>query len=151
MLGDPPLVPRASKPLPAARPAPSASAADLFAAAGEARRARRLEDATRLYRALQTDFPRTPEAEISRLSLGDLYLAHGSPADALAQFDAYLEGGAAPELGEEALLGKAHALDRLGRPADERAVWQGLIARYPQSEYRWRARQRLAELARERP
>ena len=117
--------------------------------ANEARRARHNDEAVRLYRGLQARFPSSREAVLSRLSLGNLLLSRGAFADALEQFRAYARAsGDGAELAEEALLGEARALEALGRPADERAVWLALQARFPKSEYSWRARQRLRELDR---
>ena len=134
---------------PAARSAPTLAldetAEALFRAANEARRARDLDAAAQAYRTLQARFPASKEAILSYLSLGDLALGRRQFAEALAQFDAYLGRGAA-ELGEEALLGKAKALAGLGRTAEERETWRALESRYPSSDYRWRARQRLEEL-----
>jgi TolA-binding protein len=138
------------RPTATAEPAVHAPAPDpeqLLRDANEARRARRIDDAVRAYRALQTTHPSSKEAVLSHLSLGNLELERGAFAGALAQFDAYLRGGGA-EMGEEALLGKARALAGLGRADEERAVWRDLQARYPRSEYLWRARQRLEELDR---
>jgi len=121
----------------------------LLREANEARRARRPEEAARGYRALQARFPSSREAVLSHLSLGNLQLSRGAFAEALAQFQAYLRlRGEGAELAEEALLGEARALAALGRPDDERAVWQTLVARFPRSEYAWRARERLRELQR---
>lgn len=140
----PPPAVRATAPPPmVAAPAPE----QLLRDANEARRARRTDDAVRAYRALQSAFPSSKEAVLSHLSLGNLELERGAFVDALAQFDAYLSSGGA-ELGEEALLGKAGALAALGRADEERAAWQTLQARYPRSEYLWRARQRLEALDR---
>lgn len=130
-----------------AAPTPAPDPERLFRDANEARRARRIDDAVRAYRALQSTSPSSKEAVLSHLSLGNLELERGAFASALRQFDAYLGGGGA-ELGEEALLGKARALVGLGRADDERAVWRELQSRYPRSEYLWRARQRLEELDR---
>jgi TolA-binding protein len=122
----------------------------LFRDANEARRAQRYAEAERRYRELQAAFPASAEASLSHLSLGDLRLQHGAPEEALTQFDAYLTGSDAA-LAEEAMVGKARALARLGQGAAERAVWQALLARFPSSDYRWRAQQRLDELARGAP
>jgi TolA-binding protein len=139
--------PRVSEPPRAPEPIamPAETAATLFGAANEARRGRHLDAAARTYDVLQTRFPTSREAILSHLSLGTLALGRGDFASALAQFDAYLAAGVA-DLDEEALLGKARALAGLGRDAEERAAWRALEARYPTSEYRWRARQRLGEL-----
>jgi outer membrane protein assembly factor BamD (BamD/ComL family) len=131
-------------PVAAAEPA-APTASELFRVANDARHARRDDEAIRLYRDLQSAYPTSPEARLSFLSVGDLNLARGASHEALAAFNAYLATDA-PELWEEATLGKAQALARLHRSEDERTVWQALLARNPSSEYRWRARQRLDEL-----
>ena len=123
-------------------PVPGLDARQLFVAAGQARRARNFAEAEGLYRALQAHFPRSPEATLSFLSLGDLLLSRGATAQALAQFDAYLASGDAM-MAEEALVGRARTLARLGRTEEERAAWRALLSRFPQSDYRWRAQQRL--------
>lgn len=129
------------------RPTTPVTPETLLRDANEARRARHLDAAARLYRGLQVRFPSSREAILSRLSLGNVLLSQGAFAEALEQFRAY---GRAPgdlaELGEEALLGQARALAALGRRDDERAVWHTLQSRFPTSEYAWRARQRLREL-----
>jgi TolA-binding protein len=132
-------------PIVTAPPASIDTPESLLRAANDARRARRFDEASRGYEALQARFPTSREAIVSHLSLGNVALERGAFEAALAAFDAYLAAGAA-ELGEEALLGKARALAGLGRAADERAAWRALEAQYPMSEYRWRARTRLREL-----
>jgi TolA-binding protein len=126
----------------AKRPVPDLDARQLFVAAGQARRARNFAEAEGLYRVLQAHFPGSPEATLSFLSLGDLLLSQGAIAQALAQFDAYLASGDAM-MAEEALVGRARTLARLGRTEEERAAWRALLSRFPQSDYRWRAQQRL--------
>jgi TolA-binding protein len=126
---------------------PARSAAALFLAANEARRTRAFDDAGRLYQELQRRFPGSPEAALSFLSLGDLFLSRGHVAAALGQFEGYLASGDSA-LAEEALVGRARALARLGRTVEEQVAWQTLLARYPHSDYRWRAQQRLDDLHR---
>jgi outer membrane protein assembly factor BamD (BamD/ComL family) len=106
---------------------------------------RRFAEATRLYRALQASFPASEEARLAWLSLADLYLSRGRALEALTEFDGYLASGDAV-LEEEALVGRARALARLGARAKERATWKELLAKHPRSAYAWRARQRLQEL-----
>lgn len=141
-----PVPPPAARPRVAALPAgprvPDLDAHQLFVAAGQARRARAFAEAAGLYRALQAHFPGSAEATLSFLSLGDLLLSQGALAQALAQFDAYLASGDTM-MAEEALVGRARTLARLGRTEGERAAWRALLARFPQSDYRWRAQQRL--------
>lgn len=126
-------------------PSTATSAAELFRDANRARRARRVPDAVRLYLTLQATFPGSAEARLSFLSLGDLYFSRHEYLAALGQFDGYAGSGESVLI-EEALVGRARALAALGRARDERAAWQTLLARCPQSDYRWRAQQRLAEL-----
>jgi hypothetical protein len=59
---------------------------------------------------------------------------------ALVQFDAYLAQQRHNALMEEALFGRASALHRLGRTAEERATWGELLERFPGSIYADRAR-----------
>jgi len=121
------------------------AAAELFRQANQERRAGRFDRAIASYRTLQRAQPRTQEATLSYLSMGELYLERDQPEAALAAYDGYLNTGDVA-LAEEALVGKASALERLGRVAAERAVWVTLLARHPQSDYRWRAQQRLDQL-----
>ncbi|HZO11640.1 MAG TPA: tetratricopeptide repeat protein [Polyangiaceae bacterium] len=125
--------------------APDVSAAELFHRANAARRAGNAAEAARLYRLLQQRFPGSREAGASRLALARLLLDRlGDAAGALALFDQALASGGV--LAEEALLGRAMALGRLGRTADERAAWETFLARYPNSVNAERARRRLDEL-----
>jgi hypothetical protein len=68
----------------------------------------------------------------------------GNPAGALQQFNGYLGGGGV--MSEEAAAGRALALQRLGRTAEERQAWQELLKRYPDSINAERARKRLEQL-----
>jgi TolA-binding protein len=149
-------------PAPSAEPAPSASpsaasssrpgeadtgldAAGLFAAGNKARRSGAYGNALRLYGELQRRFPGSREAHTSQLALGWLMLNQlGNASGALAQFNGYLAGGGV--MSEEALAGRALALQRLGRSAEERKAWQDLITRYPDSINAERARKRLGAL-----
>ena len=99
---------------------PLASA--LFTEATEARRNGRIEAATEAFRRLQAEFPLTPEATVSLVSLAELLAKGDAPAAALPLFDAYLASSPAGPLYPEALVGKARVLDRLGRPDQARAV-----------------------------
>ena len=131
---------QAPPPVLAARTRPDA--ATLFQEANRARGERRFDRAIALYKTLQDGQPATREATLSFLSMGDLYLERGQVKAALAAYDAYLKTGDAT-VAEEALVGKARALHAQGHTSAEQAVWKLLLARYPQSDYRWRAQQRL--------
>ncbi len=125
-------------------PAP-ASATDMYRAANDARRAGRTGEAIRGYKDLQRRFPDSAEAKASRVSLGGLLLRGGSAGDALAQFDAYLDGGGGP-MAAEALFGRGRALQALGRSAEETENLERLLKRYPNSAYATHAKRRLDEL-----
>jgi TolA-binding protein len=128
----------------------SANAADLFAAASRARAAGDLSRAITLYRELQAAFPSSAETKLSWFSLAQVYLKTDQPARAVAQYDAYFASGDAT-LVEEAIVGKARALSHLGRREEERALWQSLLREHADSEYRWRAEQRLEQLGEAAP
>jgi len=132
---------------PSARAPRRQSAADLFGAANEARRERTTGEAVRLYRELERLHPNAPETPVARLSLGRLLLDRaGDPRGALRQFDAYLADRGHHSLREEAMVGRALALGRLGRARDERAAWQALLQAFPASANAERARTRVHEL-----
>ena len=132
-----------------ARPALSLAgeptAAALFEQASAARRAGAYGRASALFTQLQEKFPRSPEAHLAEISLGKLLLASGRPERALAHFRRYLESGGGP-LGEEALVGSAESLLRLGRTADERRAWQELLEKYPTSVHAARASSRVRQI-----
>jgi tetratricopeptide (TPR) repeat protein len=141
--------PRPSPPLPRAATArPAVTAAELFEQAGKLRREGRADAAIAVYRRLQDTYPAAREAQLSFALAGRLLLKQGRPGDALAQFDRHPRLGG--DVGEEALAGRAAALDQLHRTADAIAAWTSLLERYPGSVYAARARARLAELAEHR-
>lgn len=127
-------------------PAPPAprSAAELFGRANELRRAGKDSDAVQTYLELQSSFPASREALLSHAIAGHLLLEQGRPESALAQFDSYLKRGAA--VTEDALAGRAAALQRLGRGDEERTTWETLLRRFPRSVHATRARARVAQL-----
>jgi TolA-binding protein len=135
-----------------AAPAPlrQATAASLFRDAGAARRAGDLARARALYTELESRFPGSSEARVSRVSLGKLLLSAGHAREAETAFAQYLRSGAS-DLREEALVGRADALRALGRSADERRARLDLIRRYPASVYANRTRERIAELDADAP
>jgi TolA-binding protein len=118
------------------------SAASVFEAATEARRHGSYARAIDLQRELLSRYPRSREAHVARETLGRLLLDRGDPAGALASFDAYIADGSG-ELGEEAMVGRATALDRLGRTTQAADAWRVLLAAYPETPYAAHARSRL--------
>jgi len=83
---------------------------------------------------------------VALVSSGQLLLDGGDFSGALAAFRAYRVRAPAGPLVEEALDGAARALDGLGRPSEERAVWREMVARFPGSAYLPRATRRLRVL-----
>jgi TolA-binding protein len=120
------------------------TAAELFANATRARRDKKDDEAIRLYRELQRRYPESREAKASRVVLGQLLLDRTDPNQALGEFDKYLDGEKKGTVTEEALVGRAVALQKLGKTADERAAWKQLLAKFPNSVHAPRAKARLA-------
>jgi hypothetical protein len=121
------------------------TAASIFADANRARRRGDSAAASILYRRLQAEFPRSPEAELSQVTLSMLLLDRGDAAGALTGFDAYLSR---PRRGleAEALVGRARALRALGSAEAEGAAWREVLRRYPSSVYAKQATERLSVL-----
>lgn len=129
----------------AMRPAPRPSemgAAELLSTEGDARRQGDYERVVSLHRQLLSRYPGSREAQVSRATVGRLLLDRGNPADALTSFDSYLGGGAG-SLEEEALVGRATALERLGRRDEAARAWGDVLAAFPEGPYAAHARTRL--------
>jgi Tetratricopeptide repeat len=128
---------------PTASEAAAESASSLFQRANAARH--RADDAAAeaLYRELLERYPGTREAITSRVIAGRMMLARGEAAKGLALFDAYLAESPMGTLSEQALVGRAHCLRRLGQRSDERAAWRALLAAFPQSANRAEALEAL--------
>ena len=140
------LAPPEAAPKPAALE--SGSASELFSRANQARRDGKVKEAMRLYRALQERHSGSGEELVSRVALGRLLLDRlGDSRGALVQFNSYLASPGSGALREEAMVGRALALGRIGRVSEERAAWRALLDAWPKSTHAKRARARLAELA----
>jgi len=122
-----------------------AASAALFADANRARRDGNIDRAVGLYRALQSRYPNSSETELSRAMLAQLQLERGNPEAALAGFDHYLAADS-PILGAEALVGRARALEQLGKSAQAAAAWRQVQSRFPGSVHARLAATRLAAL-----
>ena len=124
------------------------TAAELFAAANAARRARDLRGAIDRYLRLEQRFPDSEEALVARVSAGDLLSRVGEREAALQAFDRYLARRPDGALAPEALFGRARLLEALARRADEIDTWRRLLRAFPGSIYEAAARRRLDELRR---
>jgi TolA-binding protein len=125
--------------------APVETASDLFRAANQARRDGDPSRAVDLYRALQSRYPDSDEARLSRATSAQLLLDRGDAKAALEGFDQYLAHDGTL-LGEEALVGRALSLQKLGARDEEIAAWREVLSRFPQSVHARAARARLAAL-----
>jgi TolA-binding protein len=126
-------------------PARVEPAAALFADANRARRDGNLDRAVALYRSLQSRYPSSSESELSRALLAQLLLERGDPEAALAGFDRYLAEDT-PVLSAEALVGRARALEQLGKSTQAAAAWRQVQSRFPGSVHARLAATRLAAL-----
>jgi hypothetical protein len=115
----------------AAEPKPQPSAADLMDEARELRASGRLKAAVKVYRKLVTAWPESPQADLSRVALGDLTL-QSSPAEALESYEAYLKAGDGA-LVLEARFGRIRALKALGRESEARAEAAAFVRDHPSS------------------
>ena len=141
------LAPPSTDPAPKLAPVEISSAAEAFSRANLARRDGKVKEAVRLYRALQERFAGSSEELVSRVALGRLLLDRlGDSRGALVQFNSYLASPGSGALREEAMVGRALSLGRLGRSAEERAAWKALLEAWPKSTHAKRAQARLAEL-----
>jgi tetratricopeptide (TPR) repeat protein len=128
------------------RPAP-VTAAQLFSRANAARRSGSTDEALRLYRRLASEFSSSREALTSQVTMARLLLdTEGDAAEALSGFESYVRAAPTGNLAEEAWLGRAEALGRLARGAEEAAAWSELLERFPATVHRGRAETRLREL-----
>jgi TolA-binding protein len=134
-------LPRAPS-VPVTGAAPVIGPAELFDEASTARRTADYGRVLDLAGELEHRYPTSREAQVSRQIVGRLLLDRGDPTDALARFDAYLAAGAG-DLAEEAMVGRATALERLGRSDEAARAWSAVAAAFPESPYAARARARL--------
>jgi outer membrane protein assembly factor BamD (BamD/ComL family) len=118
------------------------TASALFDSANAARRDGDTASALARYDALERQFPQTAEARVAKATTGKLLLDRGDAGGALSRFDAYLASGST-ELREEAMAGRATALERLGRSDDEVRAWAALLAAYPGTPYAVHAKTRV--------
>ncbi len=128
---------------------PGADAAALFSAANLARRSGRHREAVALYRTLAQRFPGSREEVVARVTLGYLLLDRmARPREALPLFESYLAIEHDGAMDEEARVGLARALGRLGRAVEERRALEALLARHPNGVHAATARARLEVLDR---
>lgn len=131
----------AAFPLSAANPA-----AAMLAEADHARRAGDAGHAIALYRELEQTYPSSPESGLSVALLAKLLLDRGDASGAVTAYDRYLRSGSS-SLRAESLVGRARALERLGRTGDALAAWQEVERSLPGTVHARLAAERLAALS----
>jgi TolA-binding protein len=122
--------------------APPEGPGALFGAEAEARRRGDTSRMMELHAELVARYPQSHEAQVSRMMVARLLLDRGDAAGALSGFDAYLRAGTG-ELREDALGGRATALERMGRTDEARRAWMTLLDQYPNTAYGAHARSRV--------
>lgn len=85
-----------------------------------------------------------PNADELRVLRFELLGHEGRWREALAGFEAVLEGAASPEIHERALYGRASALSRLGELQAAREGLEGYLERYPDGRFSAAARRALS-------
>ncbi len=121
-------------------------AARLLEQAQALRAERSWSDAAATYRQLTEQFPQTPEARASWISLGAIQLDHlGQPAEALRSFDTYLAVAHGGSLEQEACYERARALRTLGDRQGELDAWQLFLDRFPDALEAQLARQYMEQ------
>lgn len=121
----------------------SSSPAAVLEAANGARADRDFARATALYRTLQQRWPESRESAVGCVALGRLLLDRD---DADAAADTFARCVAQHPRGpvvEQAWVGRAEALEALGRDASARQAWSELLRRFPDSLYAGKARRKL--------
>jgi len=119
------------------------SAEELLTRARSLRAAGRAVEAAQAYRHLIMTWPRSSEARVGLISLGELELSELSePAAALHDFSAYLK--VRGSLDPEARYGRIRALARLGRQAEELSEARAFVRDYPSSPQASDLRTRLS-------
>ena len=121
-------------------PSPQASpyqedAAVLFEEALAERQQGRAQSAIAAFHRLEREFPHSSEATVSLVSVGDLLLGNGRPAEGLVYFEVYLRRAPAGPLAPEAWVGKARALEALGRVPEAKATWNEIAKRFTDARY----------------
>jgi hypothetical protein len=124
------------------------TARELLVAARASRGAEDWSGAADRYAELERHHRGTPEEITARVAWARMELdQRNAPARALRLFEAYLAARPDGSVAEEARVGKAVALGKLGRAGAERQAWAELLDRHPTTLSATRARRRMGELA----
>jgi hypothetical protein len=125
----------------------SADAEALFASANHARASGDLSRAAAAYAQLAHEYRGTRSELSARVARGLFALeSQDDPGLALSAFRDYLGARPMGTLAEEARVGVALSLQRMGQSALERQAWQTLLEQHPHTLHAERARARLSVL-----
>lgn len=132
---------------PKPEPAPVAvqTSQALFDDESDARRRGDYDRAIALHTQLVTKYPQSKEAQVSRVTVARMLLDRGEPSNALVGFDAYIAHGGGENM-EDALVGRATCLDKLGKSEEARTAWQTLLDRHPDGPWASHAKVRIEAL-----
>jgi hypothetical protein len=123
------------------------SAQELLKNAQILRASRDWHQAARAYEKLIEIYPDSDETRASFVSLGEIQLNKlGKPRSALQQFERYLSVATQGPLSQEALFGKARALNALGRSQAEQETLNLFLTRFPSAIQAGEAKARLSDL-----
>jgi tetratricopeptide (TPR) repeat protein len=110
------------------------SAKEMLENAQSHRKDRNWQGAAEAYEQLIDKFPTSAEARTARVPLGMIELNHlGSPEQALACFEKYLDTPLSGALAQEAAYGRIKALRALGRTEEEMRFIKTFLVEYPLS------------------
>jgi len=128
-----------------------ADSASLLRQAREARASGDRARAIALYQRIEQRFEGSPSAAVAQIAVGTLLLEVPSDGgrsrrSALTEFDHYLASEPGGALREEALVGRARALESLGERAQALAAWRSFLDLYPRSLQASAARSHLVAL-----
>lgn len=128
-----------------AAPVSDPAAIDKLRRANQARKARRYDEALKLYLEVVDTYPHSLQAQAARVSAASLTLEHQKDPDRARELydDANRRGG---QLSEEASYGLAETHRRSGDEVAERQALERFLRRYPKSPLARVARKRLQTL-----
>jgi transmembrane sensor len=127
------------------RPRPAPSIEDALAAADEARRDGRLEEASRVLERAIDARPGDPRAATALFTLGRIERARGRHAAAARAFTRSLERAPHGSLAEDALAESALSWSAAGDRTRARAAAERYVAEFPEGLYAGRVRALIAE------
>jgi TolA-binding protein len=123
------------------------TAKELLGRAQNLRAERKWQDAADSYRGLIRTYPKSAEAQVALVSLGEILLDHlGDAVGAIDAFESYLKTPRRGPLYQEALYNRARALRVLGKKPKELETLKTFLRMYPEAIQARNARTRVEQL-----